>query len=64
MPPTNSYLDPSMQHESAINWSIIILIFAGILTIIVLITVFFVIPNYAEKFLEDRVQDGINNLPG
>ena len=46
---------PYSTPEDAINWSLIILIFAGILIIIVLITVFFVIPIYAEKFLNDRM---------
>lgn len=40
----------------------IILIFGGILTIIVLVTIFFVIPNYVEKYLGERIQDGLNNL--
>lgn len=53
---------PYTQQPSPINWPIIILIFSGILTIIVLITVFFIIPNYAKGWLDNRIRGGINNL--
>ena len=40
----------------------IVLIFSGILTIIVLITIFFIIPNYVKGYLSDKIQGDIDNL--
>jgi hypothetical protein len=58
----DSYLDPSIDHSSPINWSVILLILGGILTILVLIAVFFIIPHYAEKYFGNKINGNLNNL--
>jgi hypothetical protein len=53
---------PYNSSESSINWPLIILIIGGILAISALVTVFFILPNYAEKILNNRFQREVNNL--
>jgi len=52
----------SKDRPDVINWKVVVLVFAGILTIIVLVTVFFIIPKYAEDYLNKRVQNSIKNI--
>lgn len=57
-----SYPYAYAQEPAKVNWWIVILIFTGILTIIVLVTVFFIIPDYVRGYFNDKVQERINKI--
>ena len=57
-----SYPYEYVQEPAQVNWGMVIIIFAGILTIIVLVTIFFVIPEYVRGYLNESVQGRIGNL--
>jgi len=54
-----SYLN---ENPSGINWLVVVLIVAGILFLIVLIAIFFVIPKYAEEYLNKRMQGDFDSV--
>lgn len=64
MAPVNQYANVSSRAERGIDWAMITLIFGGILFIITLITIFFVIPHYAEQYIAQKVQESLGNLTG
>ena len=59
MPPYYPY---SEQEPSPVNWWIIILIFAGILIVVVFVTIFFVIPDYVRGYLNNKTLERIGNF--
>ncbi len=60
--PINEVAGLSYHAKKEVDWSIVVIIFAGILVLIVLITVFFIIPHYVQKVIDNQVQSTINNF--
>lgn len=52
----------SLGGKENVSWGVVILIFAGILIMIVLITIFFVMPNYVTGYIDDKFLGSINGL--
>lgn len=58
-----SYLPyPYIKEPGPTNWTVIIMLFAGILIVFVFITIFFFIPDYIRGYLNDITQERINKL--
>jgi len=47
---------------STINWNIVLLIAAGIIILVTLITIFFIVPKVAEEVLNKKIQTGFSGL--
>lgn len=66
--PINETAGLSYHANRQVDWSIVVIIFAGILTILTLITIFVIIPNYIkpqiQKAVNDQFQNAIGNISG
>jgi len=60
---TSPYLPyPYSPEPGPTNWTVVIMLFAGILIVFVFITIFFFIPDYIRGYLHDLTQERIDNL--
>ncbi|MGA2130234.1 MAG: hypothetical protein ABSG05_01295 [Candidatus Pacearchaeota archaeon] len=62
--PINEVAGLSYYANREVDWSLVVIIFAGILTIIVLVTIFFIIPHYVQPYIQKTVNDGFENAIG
>ena len=60
----NEYAGLSYEASRDVDWSVVVMIFAGILTIIVLVTVFFIIPHYVQPYVQKAVNNGFQSAMG
>ena len=53
---------PYIAESGPTNWTVVVMLIAGILIVFIFITIFFFIPDYIRGYLSDLTQQRINNL--